>query len=73
MASIVLEVLEHGGVKIEVAVIPEVTASNAGASVIGSPLYWDFAVISLSDLLTPLKVIEKRRDAIVLVGIPVVL
>jgi precorrin-3B C17-methyltransferase len=73
MASIVLEVLEHTGAEIEVEVIPGVTAANAAASVIGSPLSGDFAVISLSDLLTPLEEIERRLDAVFSVGIPVVL
>lgn len=73
MASIVLEVLEHDGANIEVEVIPGVTAANAAASRVGSPLSGDFAVISLSDLLTPFDVIEKRLDAVFSVGIPVVL
>ena len=58
---------------IDVEVIPGVTAANAAASRVGSPLSGDFAVISLSDLLTPLEVIEKRLDAFFSVGIPVVL
>ncbi|PKL64055.1 MAG: precorrin-3B C(17)-methyltransferase [Methanomicrobiales archaeon HGW-Methanomicrobiales-3] len=73
MASIVLEVLEHDGAEIDVEIIPGVTAANAAASRAGSPLSGDFAVISLSDLLTPLEVIEKRLDAVFSVGIPVVL
>jgi len=73
MASIVLEVLEHSGDTIDVEVIPGVTAANAAASRAGSPLSGDFAVISLSDLLTPLEVIEKRLDAFFSTGIPVVL
>ncbi len=73
MASIVLEVLEHSAEEIDVEVIPGVTAANAAASRAGSPLSGDFAVISLSDLLTPLEVIEKRLDAFFSVGIPVVL
>lgn len=73
MASIVLEVLEHDGADIDVEIIPGVTAANAAASRVGSPLSGDFAVISLSDLLTPLAVIEKRLDAVFSVGIPVVL
>ncbi|WML66774.1 MAG: precorrin-3B C17-methyltransferase [Methanoregula sp. SKADARSKE-2] len=73
MASIVLEVLEHSGTVIDVEVIPGVTAANAAASRVGSPLSGDFAVISLSDLLTPLEVIEQRLDAVFSVGIPVVL
>jgi precorrin-3B C17-methyltransferase len=73
MASIVLEVLEHAGLVIDVEVVPGVTAANAAASRVGSPLSGDFAVISLSDLLTPLEVIERRLDAVFSVGIPVVL
>lgn len=73
MASIVLEVLEHEGVSVDVEVIPGVTAANAAASRAGSPLSGDFASISLSDLLTPLDVIEKRLDAVFSAGIPVVL
>jgi precorrin-3B C17-methyltransferase len=73
MASIVLEVLEREGVDIPVEVVPGVTAANAAASRVGSPLSGDFAVISLSDLLTPLDVIEQRLDAVFTLGIPVVL
>jgi precorrin-3B C17-methyltransferase len=73
MAGIVLEVLEHSGARIDVEVIPGVTAANAAASRAGSPLSGDFAVISLSDLLTPLGVIEQRLDAVFSIGIPLVL
>lgn len=73
MAGIVLEVLEHEGAIIPVEIVPGVTAANAAASVVGSPLSGDFAVISLSDILTPLEVIEKRLDAVFSVGIPVVI
>ena len=73
MAGIVLEVLEHSGANIPVEVVPGVTAAQAAASLIGSPFSGDYATISLSDLLTPLDVIEKRLDAVFSVGIPVVL
>ena len=73
MASIVLEVLEHSKETIPVEIVPGVTAANAAASLAGSPLSGDFAVISLSDLLTPLEVIEQRLDAAFSVGIPVVI
>lgn len=43
-----------------VEVIPGVTAASSGAAVLGAPLIHDFAVISLSDLLTPWDKIEKR-------------
>ena len=73
MASIVLEVLERSGSDIDVRIIPGVTAANAAASRVGSPLSGDFCVISLSDLLTPLPVIEQRLRAAFSMGIPVVL
>lgn len=46
--------------QVEVEIIPGVTAAVAGAAVLGAPLMHDFAVISLSDLLTPWERIEKR-------------
>ncbi|MDX9871159.1 MAG: precorrin-3B C(17)-methyltransferase [Clostridia bacterium] len=45
---------------VEIEIIPGVTAALAGAAVLGAPLTHDFAVISLSDLLTPWELIEKR-------------
>lgn len=46
--------------ELDVEVIPGITAANSAASLLGSPLSNDFAVISLSDLMTPWEVIEKR-------------
>ncbi len=43
-----------------IEVIPGISAVNAAASLLGAPLTNDFAVISLSDLLTPWPLIEKR-------------
>ena len=45
---------------IEIEVVPGVTAACGGAALLGAPLTHDFAVISLSDLLTPWPLIEKR-------------
>lgn len=45
---------------VEIKVISGVTAANSGAALLGAPLSHDFAVISLSDLLTPLDLIKKR-------------
>ncbi|MCK9151122.1 precorrin-3B C(17)-methyltransferase [Methanobacterium alcaliphilum] len=44
---------------IQVNVVPGVTAANYGASLLGAPLH-DFAVISLSDILTPLSEIKRK-------------
>ena len=49
---------EYPGVEIET--IPGVSAVLSGAAILGAPLMHDFAVISLSDLLTPWEKIEKR-------------
>ncbi|MDD5473967.1 MAG: precorrin-3B C(17)-methyltransferase [Candidatus Methanoperedens sp.] len=59
MAGIVFEVAEKNE-GIEIEVIPGVTAISAAASLLGAPLVNDFAVVSLSDLLTPIEVIERR-------------
>lgn len=47
---------------VEIAVIPGVTAALSGGALLGAPLGHDFAVISLSDLLTPWELIEKRLE-----------
>jgi cobalt-precorrin 5A hydrolase / precorrin-3B C17-methyltransferase len=60
MASPVLEV---AGDDVDVVVVPGVTASQAAASLLGSPLGHDHCSISLSDLLTPWEVIEARVKA----------
>jgi precorrin-3B C17-methyltransferase len=46
-----------------VEIVPGIPALSAGASLLGAPLTHDFAVISLSDLLTPWEIIEKRLAA----------
>jgi precorrin-3B C17-methyltransferase len=73
MAGIVLEILEHEGIDLTWEVVPGITASQAAASLLGSPLSGDFVTISLSDLLTPLEVIERRLHAAFSMGTPVVL
>ncbi len=73
MASIVLEVLEHEEAPMPCEVVPGVTAANAAAALLGAPLSGDFAVISLSDLLTPIEVIESRLDHAFAMGVPVAL
>ena len=60
MASPLLELAEEYDVEIEI--IAGVTAASSGAALLGSPLSCDFAVISLSDLLIPMEVIEKRLE-----------
>jgi adenosylcobyric acid synthase len=65
MAGLVLELAqgEEGGEKVDIIVIPGVSALQAAAAVLGAPLMHDFAVISLSDLMTPWETIERRIAA----------
>lgn len=56
-------VLELAGDDVDIIVVPGVTASQAAASLLGSPLGHDHCSISLSDLLTPWPVIEQRVEA----------
>ena len=51
--------------ELDVEIVPGITAAIGGAAVLGAPLMHDFAVISLSDLLTPWEQIEKRLTAAV--------
>ncbi|MFZ5643979.1 MAG: precorrin-3B C(17)-methyltransferase [Bacillota bacterium] len=62
MAGLVLEMLDRDGLagEVDVEIIPGITSATATAARLGAPLMHDFAVISLSDLLTPWEVIEKR-------------
>jgi precorrin-3B C17-methyltransferase len=61
MAGLIFELsVEYPNVDIEI--VSGVTAALSGAATLGSPINHDFAAISLSDLLTPRSVIEKRLD-----------
>lgn len=66
MAGLVLELVlqmpeserpEWGGV------VTGISAVQASAAILGAPLMHDFAVISLSDLMTPWELIKKRAEA----------
>lgn len=59
MAALAYEYLaEYPGTDIEI--IPGITAAFSGGAVLGAPLTHDTAIISLSDLLTPMEKIETR-------------
>ncbi|MDT8419782.1 MAG: cobyric acid synthase [Desulfuromonadales bacterium] len=61
MAGLVLELLD--GRELDIEMVPGVSAVQAAAARLGAPLMHDFAVISLSDLLTPWTLIRQRLDA----------
>ena len=57
------EGLRVGVLPFDLAIIPGIPAVCSAAASLGAPLMHDFAVISLSDLLTPWELIEKRLAA----------
>lgn len=61
MAGLALELAENYP-EIDIEIAAGVTAAISGAAVLGAPLGHDFAVISLSDLLTPWEKIERRLE-----------
>ncbi len=63
MAGLVFEMAQGYAAGIVIKVIPGIAALNGCAAALGAPLMHDFAAISLSDLLTPWEVIEKRLRA----------
>ncbi len=62
MAGLVLELVHNRGLdnRLDVEIVPGIPALCAAAALLGAPLMHDFAVISLSDLLTPWELIKKR-------------
>ena len=63
MAGLLLQVAQDYTDRPQVEIIPGVTAAGAASAVLGAPLMHDFAVVSLSDRLTPWDTITKRLRA----------
>jgi len=67
MGALVFELVERGGVdawrRVEIVTTPGITALQAASAKVGAAIGHDFCAISLSDLLTPWAVIEKRLHA----------
>ncbi len=63
MAGLVYELAKETACTCRIEIIPGLAAINSCAARLGAPLMHDFAAISLSDLLTPWEVIEKRLAA----------
>ncbi|MBF8983577.1 precorrin-3B C(17)-methyltransferase [Lutibacter sp. B2] len=62
MSGIMHEVKFERNVDVEIEVVPGITSASAAAATLGAPLMHDFAVISLSDLLTDWNLIKKRIE-----------
>ena len=72
MAGLIYE-LAPSFPEVEIKIVSGVTAASSGAALLGAPLTHDFAVISLSDLLTPWDKIEKRLINSAEAGLSIVL
>jgi precorrin-3B C17-methyltransferase len=64
MAGLALELCREKAIQPEVEVISGITAANAAASSLGAPLMCDYAVLSLSDLLVPWRLIKTRLEKV---------
>ena len=63
MAPLICEMKSRRQSSVEVEVLPGISAFQKAASLLGAPIGHDFCVISLSDLMTPWSVIERRIRA----------
>lgn len=65
MAGLAYEVAQSRDSAVEIRIVAGIAALNICAERLGAPLMHDFATVSLSDLLTPWELIEKRLEAAV--------
>jgi precorrin-3B C17-methyltransferase len=63
MAGLIYEIAVEKNSAVPISVVPGLAAVNSCAARLGAPLMHDFATVSLSDLLTPWAMIEKRLHA----------
>ena len=63
MAPLIYEMKRDRGSDVEIISIPRISAFQKAASLLGAPMGHDFCVISMSDLMTPWQLIEKRIKA----------
>ncbi len=63
MAGLVMQLAAEICPEVEVVAVPGITAASSGAALLGAPLMHDFAVVSLSDRLTPWEKIARRLQA----------
>ena len=66
MAPLIYEMAHERGVEgLEIEVVPGISAFQKAASLLGAPIGHDLCIVSLSDLMTPWEVIERRIRAAV--------
>lgn len=63
MTPLIYEMREQLNATVEVVSLPGISAFQKAASLLGAPIGHDFCVISLSDLMTPWDLIERRIRA----------
>ncbi len=63
MTPLIYEMKRERNSDVEVTSFPGISAFQKAASLLGAPIGHDFCVISLSDLMTPWEVIERRIKA----------
>lgn len=62
MAGIIYQLADEMCADIDIETVPGITAASSSASILGAPMMHDTALISLSDLMTPIDLIMKRVD-----------
>ena len=63
MAPLLYEMQRERNVELDIVPLPGISAFQKAAALLGAPMGHDFCVISLSDLMTPWSVIERRIKA----------
>ena len=63
MAPLIYEMQRERGSDMEIVALPGISAFQKAASLLGAPIGHDMCIISLSDLMTPWEVIERRIKA----------
>ena len=63
MTPLVYEMRRERGSDVEIESLPGISAFQKAASLLGAPIGHDLCIISLSDLMTPWEVIERRIQA----------
>ena len=63
MAPLLYEMCDERGSDVELEVLPGISAFQKAAALLGAPIGHDLCIISLSDLMTPWAILERRALA----------